>query len=1040
MLLSAMRTLLFSVVLLMAVKSTCQHIDYQVTHFDETTGLESNSINTMLQDSRGYLWFGTPDGLCRYDGYTFKTFRKKSGDPNSLPGNFVVKLTEDREGNIWIGLLNDGISCYHPATGIFRNYNLRNIDSALPFARAVTMLYVDKENNIWAGLVQKGLIKLNKATGSFSRYNIIADTNTFYSSEFRAAYNNVYSMRETGNYMAWLATHDGLYRFNMRTGEMNPVREKPLVRETAAGASRNTLRDDLFNTMLEDSSGLWMGSWAGGLSHYDTKTGKWLNYKFSVRDKNIATSNIVSDIKPKSKNELWISTLDKGFGVFNISSSKFSFLSDSIAHGIPSSSCFSMMMDKQDNIWLACSDGLFKIKQTEKKFIHEQLKVSRSDNGSFYMITTMLEDKKGKYLFTGTAYADGLHITNKQTGKTSAIAFSVVPNEETTQMVTDLMEDTHHNIWVLTRDNVYQCNPVENKLIAIEQPAPYLGGAKSNFLTSIKEDKQGYIWIATARNGVFRYSPADKKYKHYDEHSIEGTLPSNVVVALAVDYRGRTWLAGTRGCFGYFENAAGKFINLHQQKDSLLPVPGNRIHTLYADSHGDIMAGTDAGLYWYNTQGNKPRLKKIYNSDNGLKGDIVTSILQDNNSDIWCTTGSALCKINHLTGDILAFKKQDGIDKINLLNGLYLFQNGQMAAFTSKGSYLFHPATFTTTDKNIPATITSFRIDDKEQYFEEQLKAGQKISVPATANVISFEFAALDFDRPDKQLYAYKLDGFDKDWVMAGQRRYAGYANLPGGDYTFRVKATLSGSNESGPVASLPVHIVQPVYKRWWFITGISLLVIWSVYSFYRFKFLKQQQIYLLKSKAHHLEKEKVQAMYEGLKQQLNPHFLFNSLTSLGSLILYNQQKAVEFLEGLSKIYRYILKSRDTETVSLAEELRFVQTFIHLQQTRFENGLTVKMDVPDEFHTYKITPATLQNLVENAIKHNIIDEDSPLVIEIYIENEYIVVKNNLQRKNFVETSNKQGLLNLISLYHYLISKPVIITEEAHFFYIKIPLI
>ena len=196
----------------------------------------------------------------------------------------------------------------------------------------------------------------------------------------------------------------------------------------------------------------------------------------------------------------------------------------------------------------------------------------------------------------------------------------------------------------------------------------------------------------------------------------------------------------------------------------------------------------------------------------------------------------------------------------------------------------------------------------------------------------------------------------------------------------------------------------------------------------------------MLESKAQRLEKEKVMVMYESLKQQLNPHFLFNSLTSLSGLIETDQQVAGNFLEQMSGIYRYILKNGDNETVSLKDEIEFVQLYINLQQTRFKKGLIVNINVPDEYLHYKIAPVTLQNLIENAIKHNIIDADSPLEIDIFIEDDFLVVRNNLQKKNMVETSNKKGLAQFVNLYKYLSRKPVHVEESTKDFTIKIPLV
>ena len=195
-----------------------------------------------------------------------------------------------------------------------------------------------------------------------------------------------------------------------------------------------------------------------------------------------------------------------------------------------------------------------------------------------------------------------------------------------------------------------------------------------------------------------------------------------------------------------------------------------------------------------------------------------------------------------------------------------------------------------------------------------------------------------------------------------------------------------------------------------------------------------------LRTKTSLLEREKATIQYDSLKQQLNPHFLFNSLTSLYGLIQVDQEVAADFLDKMSTIYRYILKNGDKETISLQEELQFVQLYIDLQQTRFGKGLAVNIDVPDEYMYFKIAPVTLQNMIENALKHNIIDRDSPLIIDLYVENDYLCIRNNRQKKAMVETSNKQGLTQLKRLYQFLTHKPIHIVETENSFMIKIPFI
>jgi LytS/YehU family sensor histidine kinase len=287
--------------------------------------------------------------------------------------------------------------------------------------------------------------------------------------------------------------------------------------------------------------------------------------------------------------------------------------------------------------------------------------------------------------------------------------------------------------------------------------------------------------------------------------------------------------------------------------------------------------------------------------------------------------------------------------------------------------------------------------------------------------------------------YAYKLEPFDKDWIYT-RERIINYTNVPGGDYVFYYKASADPNTWKMPGKVLLISVGNVFYKTFWFWFMTVSLMSCLLYWLYRKRIEHKEKIYSLQNKAQALEKEKALVQYESLKQQLNPHFLFNSLTSLSSLIYINPKQADAFLENMSKIYRYILKNRDNELVSLEEEIRFVQTYIHLQKARFENGIVINMDVKKEQFALRIVPVTLQNLIENAIKHNVIDEEHPLHIDIFSENGYLVLRNNLQKKNFVETSNKQGLVNLQSLYRYLSNKPIHIQEDEKYFTIKIPLI
>lgn len=188
------------------------------------------------------------------------------------------------------------------------------------------------------------------------------------------------------------------------------------------------------------------------------------------------------------------------------------------------------------------------------------------------------------------------------------------------------------------------------------------------------------------------------------------------------------------------------------------------------------------------------------------------------------------------------------------------------------------------------------------------------------------------------------------------------------------------------------------------------------------------------------LEKEKAQVQFDNLKNQLNPHFLFNALTSLNSLITENQELASQFVQQLSKVYRYVLQNKEKSYVLLKTELDFIQHYISLLQTRFQNALIIKCDIAEATYELQIVPVTIQILIENAVKHNVIDKDKPLTISIFTSGDYLIVSNNLQLRSYVETSNKVGLENMKSLYRFLTDRPVLIEESTDRFSVKIPLV
>jgi hypothetical protein len=506
------------------------------------------------------------------------------------------------------------------------------------------------------------------------------------------------------------------------------------------------------------------------------------------------------------------------------------------------------------------------------------------------------------------------------------------------------------------------------------------------------------------------------------------------VQALFADSKNRLWIGILNiGLVMYDETL--KKIKLLTIKDSL--ISDTRFSSFAEDKNGIIWIGSEEGLVAYDPAKNCSR---FFTQENGLPSTRTNNIMVDPLNRIWVGTSNGLCVLNNNGKFIRRFDINDGL-LTNQFNeqSAYCTHDGFFIYPTYKGFEMFRPENYKENFKPTPVYITSFKISDKELITTVNAEDLHKIRLRYDQNFFSIELAGLNYMNPLLCKYACKLEPFDKDWIYT-RKNEINYTNVPAGNYIFRYKAITDNPNWSVPEKTMQISIAAIFYETWWFRLLISLLVLAGLFGFLRYRIQHREKILVLQNKAQLLEKEKALVMYESLKQQLNPHFLFNSLTSLSSLIQKDQTTAKQFLEQMSKIYRYILKNRDSELVPLSEDLKLVEVYTQLQQTRFQKGLQVDINVNEEDQQRKIVPVTLQNLVENAIKHNIIDLDTPLFIDISIEDNYLVVRNNLQKKNFVETSNRQGLANMKSLYHYLSGRDIVIKEDEKYFTVKIPLI
>jgi len=962
-------------------------------------GLNDGNILVISQDAKGFMWFATRSGLNRYDGYSVKTYSYIVGDSASLPTALIRSMAADSAGNFWIGTEN-GLLQYDAAT-----------DRFLP---------VKALENTWVGqiiAVNKQTLYLGTSRGLVA-YDIRTRQTQFYmQTAEKLLHTRVYDIAWR-NKQLYLATGNGLLQFNPATQTVKKMEIPAIEKETVIAVA------------VDDKDNCWLATrGTTALLKYNLarRTTDYYGQYFESGPHTIANfTSLMAD----SKGRIWVTTQLNGLLYYNEKSNRFdAFLHNPLQVWTPSTNLHSALYHSNDGtVWVGGNNGVNYFNPDKNLFRIIPVFDKEPDIRNRRVARLAVEDKKGMLWF-GTM--DGLVRYNPATQEyrewNSREHRAPVLHYNS---VRGLLCDDDNNIWIATGKGINLLRQDENKMVFFTEKDSIPGV----FYFSADKDRAGNYWFGSRDRDGFYYYDSGKKTFH-SIRQFPGLSGYSGIGGrkLLHDSRGRYWLGFNGDGLAMYDPASGKHYRWKAGNDMTKAIAGNIVVDIKEDKKGVVWISTFTGL-----SAIEPVSLHIqnYNSNNGLINNNVSALAVDKDDRLWMGTGSGLMMLDSTRKYFTSFGLKDGLPSIEFPeHASSVLSNGDLMFPTQNGFIRFTPGSYKKENNSLQPYFTTLHVSGKNP----QLVLGDAIHLHHNEGFFSIGFGAINFDNAAGNWYAYKLEGIDKEWKYT-QNRFANYTRIPGGDYVFKVKTAIDREQWSGPELQLRIHIDTVFYNTLWFRALAGLLLLSAAYFVYRYRIRQKEKLMQLQSKAQLLEKEKALVMYESLKQQLNPHFLFNSLSSLSGLIEADQKMAGNFLEQMSKIYRYILKSRDSELVSLKEEIDFVQTYISLQKTRFGDGLQVQIRIADVDKQLRIVPVTLQNLLENAIKHNVVDTDSPLIVEMTTADSYLEVKNNLQRKKVLETSNKQGLASLRSLYKYLSKKPVEISETKTTFIIRIPLI
>jgi signal transduction histidine kinase/CheY-like chemotaxis protein/ligand-binding sensor domain-containing protein len=797
-------------------------------HFGRLTiqnGLSQGSAIAMIQDQRGFLWIGTEDGLNRYDGYDFKIYRP-TDDPNSLSDGLVNTIAADSRGDLWVGTMN-GLNHYHRDRDDFTRYFAKAGDPRSLSHNNITAIAEDSSGRLWIGTAGGGLNVFDRQTGAFRAFRPNRNDPESLGSD------EIFGIHIDAEGILWLATGGGLNRFDPRS--------EKFARFVNRLDDPRSLSHDRVRVVYGDRDGaLWVGT-EGGLNRFDRATGFFTRFTNRPNDPRSLSHNIVFAIFRDRSSRLWIGTQD-GLNLYDETRGDFSVLRNDPID--PESLSYdyinSIIEDSTGVLWIGTRGrGLNKLVAEKARFeLFQYSRDSLRGLGSNY-IRAIAEDPEGG-LWVGLQ-DKGVDRLDRKTGLVTHFRHDPGnPNSLKSDSIYALAVGRTGEIWIGTAGgglNRYdpRTRTFRHFLNAPGDPA----SLSHNFIRCLIIDRQGHLWIGTDGGGLNRFDPKTETFVRFRHDPADpGSLSHDTVRALLEDRNGMIWAGTFGGGLNRFDPRAGRFSVFRHNPAEVNSLSGDFVPSLAEDSTGSLWIGTANGLNAFRPA---EGTFVVYTDKDGLPNNAIYSILIDDEDAVWVSSNRGLARLNPRTRAIKTYDVSDGLQS-NEFNGGSRFRSnaGEFFFGGTNGLNAFFPARLKDNPFPPPVVLTGVEIFNKPVpigrpvegriLLDKSITEATDLVLRYQDRLVTFTFSALHFAAPEKNRYAYIMEGFDPDWNQVKDRRFVSYTNLAPGRYTFRVKASNNDGVWNDKGAELRVRVIPPFYLIPWVQALGLLLVVLSVY------------------------------------------------------------------------------------------------------------------------------------------------------------------------------------------------------------------
>jgi ligand-binding sensor domain-containing protein len=950
-------------------------------------GITLGRVNSITRDPKGVMWFSDQDNRCivRYDGTQMTRFFHDPLNPNSLGGRYPECIFADSAGIIWIGFLGMGVDRFDPATASFTHFRNQTNDTNSLANDTVTSLLVDHLGNFWIG-THEGLDLLDKATGKFRHFKSIEwDSTTLTDPVVRALYEDHEGTLWVGTGFPWIEPADrgGLSRFNRESGTF--------TRYLADPKNPHRLINNKVRSIFEDSRGVfWVGTGGDGLHTLDRRTGQFQRYRYDPSKPDQLSrpplveniSDHITFITEDALGLIWIGTFANGMNRYDPVTRKIThFGGSSVQPGnLKDKSCWWAYPTRDGQLWIATQEpNLYRVDLFANTI--SLYETGKGRINSFYK-------ESPHVLWLGTE--SGLIRKDLANGSSRRYQNDPAnPNSLGANRVIYILKDRKgDDLWLATYGGgLNQFNPGTGIFKRYKHDPANPESIAGNDVYSIHEDAQSDLWLATER-GLEHMDRVTGKFTHYKENPNDTTsLSSNLITYVLDASPDELWVGTYYTGLNRMNRTTGR---------CKLYLPSAYVTCMYKDADSVLWVGSSNGLYRYDAGADTFVL--FGENNTGRRISTVACIVGDDENNLWLATSSGIFRIDPTRERVILYDTRNGVEGFST-QGEYsgtsaaYGKDGQIFFGAAVGYYAFYP-------KNLRITSDVPKIELSKLWLKGQLvNAGsvgslQKpiantdtIRLHYDQNTFTLGFTAIDYNSPgDKSIY-YKLENYDLDWRPADADQKAYYFNMAPGNYVFKLKVSNSTNGATAERAFLIV-ISGPWWKSWW-AYGLYFLTIGTI--IFLFDRMQRRRLIRRERERSMLRDLEMQA----LRAQMNPHFIFNCLSSINNFITKSETEAAsDYLTKFSRLIRLVLNNSKRTYIPLEDELRMLGLYLEMEQLRYKDTFTWCIHAEPDIDTAElfIPPLLFQPFVENAVWHGLMHKAEPgwLKISIRVEENVLI--------------------------------------------------